>query len=508
MQQPPYDQRPPEQGWTQAQPPARGWTQVPPPVQHTQQPGQVPPPAAIDPQYQSPYGMPQFPAYPGAMAQPQQPAGPYQDAGVTPPDMAQPKAENAPKPGYRTPQTGLPTGPKKRRSKAGYVALALLTLLFGGYAVFRMLAPGDALYGTVTGGTLSSRYTGDALIVRSEIVYTQEGVSQIDYVAEEGAEVTRSSNICTVYTSGFNTKELTTLKKYRDQIKEYHKTLISQNGVSKDPKLASLDTQVRDRAKETRLLIQGAHGSLINQETLLKTALQARQTYLKQKYPDDQKLSRLYDDENTQLQRISSWTKQYAATADGLVSFYTDGYEASLNMNTYADFTPAQVRSMFGGNIPVNSAATKNTVSIYRLVKNDPWAVLLLCNDTDWTPVAGRTYKLLIESFENTVVDAMVESFTRSGGELLVRLKVENADIRNVLYIRSCQVQLGENVDSLTVPTRALYSQYGQVGVVIVDEMGNNYWTPVTVISTEGDVTHIIPNNPGYLYEGMLVKLF
>ena len=102
----------------------------------------------------------------------------------------------------------------------------------------------------------------------------------------------------------------------------------------------------------------------------------------------------------------------------------------------------------------------------------------------------------------------MLESFTRAGGELLVRLSVNDGDVRDILYIRSCQVQLGENVDSLTVPTRALYNQMGQTGVVIVDEYGNNYFTQVTVISTQGDITHIIPKNSGVLYEGTLVKLF
>ena len=90
----------------------------------------------------------------------------------------------------------------------------------------------------------------------------------------------------------------------------------------------------------------------------------------------------------------------------------------------------------------------------------------------------------------------------------LVRLTVSEADVRNILYVRSCRVQLGENVDSLTIPTRALYTQMGQTGVVIVDETGNNYFTPVTVISTQGNVTHVIPKNSGYLYEGMIVKLF
>ena len=500
--------------------------------------GSVPPPADLDPSLFGPDEPPVFPQQnytsPAGGQQPGYPqsSGPFtgydyppngqqqRTAGQAPPVYREEQLEDddeddsassgnqwkSVKPGYHVPRTGVVS--RKKRSGVPYVLLAVAVLAVTAFAAIRHFAPQEAMYGYVSAGVLSSRYTGSAMVVRDETVYTQESISQIDYTAEEGTDVDRTTVICTVYTSGFNTRELTTLKRYRDQIKEYHKTLVSSTGAARDARLTTLDTQVREQAKTTRTMILEGRGNLINQEELMTQTLQSRQSYLRQKYPDDQKLSRLYDDENNQLQRISSWTKQYAAAQDGIVSFYTDGYEPVLNLNTYMDFSPGEVRNMYNGYIPANPSATRNTVSIYRLVKDGRWAVLMLCDDADWTPIKGQTYKLLIESFENTVVDATVESFTRAGGELLVRLSVNSGDVRDILYIRSCQVQLGENVDSLTVPSRALYSQMGQTGVVIVDEYGNNYFTQVTVISTQGDVTHIIPKNTGVLYEGMLVKLF
>ncbi len=494
--------------------------------------GQMPPNTGAYPQGQMP---PNVGAYPqgqippnGGYAYPQGQMPQQRMAGQAPPvfqeqlpddgEDDEPEASTPPqkgkwktvkpsgKAGYHVPRTGVVS--RKKRKGVPYVLFAVAVLGITAFAAIRHYAPKDAMYGYVSAGVLSSRYTGSAMVVRDETVYTQESISQIDYTAEEGTNVDRTTVICTVYTSGFNTRELTTLKRFRDQIKDYHKTLISSSGAARDARLTTLDTQVREQAKMTRQMIQESRGNLLNQEDMLTETLQSRQSYLHQKYPDDQKLSRLYDDENNQLQRISSWTKQYAAASDGIVSFYTDGYEPVLNLGTYLNFSPGEVRNMYNGYIPANPAATRNTVSIYRLIKDGRWAVLMLCDDTDWTPVTGQTYKLLIESFENTVVDATVESFTRAGGELLVRLSVNSGDVRDILYIRSCQVQLGENVDSLTVPTRALYSQMGQTGVVIVDENGNNYFTQVTVISTQGDVTHIVPRNTGVLYEGMLVKLF
>jgi len=474
------------------------WVQRPLPNQPVnspgyQAPGQVPPPAQIYPEAgQVP------PAY---FYPPQQPM----NEPVTPtPDTWQPV--QPPQGAYIPPNTGLPRA-RKRAGRGGYILLILIVLGFAGFAIFRMTAPGKVSYGYVRSGSMSARYTGDALIVRSETVYAEDSVSQIDFVAEEGDTVKRGSIVATIYKAGFNTKEWTTLQNYRNQIKEYHKVLIA--GASSDTQLLARMTSVRARALEVQQLVHGAQGNFSRQEALLAQAMQDQQIYMKQKYPDDQKLGRLYDDENGQLQRISTWTKQYAAAADGLVSFYTDGFEKALNMLTYADYSPAEVRAMYLGQIPsAGEAVSRNTVDIYRMVRQEPWTVLMLCNERDWTPVDGRAYKLLIESFDNIEVEATVDSFTRSGGELLVRLMVNNtAALQNVLYMRSCQVQLGESVNTLLVPSRAIYIQNGRKGVVMATE-GGEYWTGVEVVNDDGNAAYVIPDNAGVLYDGVMVRLF
>ena len=491
--QPPQD--PNGNDYSGYQPPAQDgqWIQRPLPNQPMNapdypMPGQVPPPAQI---YQDAGPGPAY-YYP-----PQQPNDPA--------EAARPQGAPQQTP-YLPPSTGLPRA-RKRGARGGYILLAVIVLAFAGFAAYRMLSTGKVNYGFVRTGSMSARYTGDAVIVRSETVYSEDSVSQIDFVAEEGDSVKRGSIVATIYKAGFNSKEWTTLKNYRNQIKEYHKVLIAS--AASDTQLLTLMTNVRARALEVQQLVQGAQGNFSRQETLLSNAMQDQQIYIKQKYPDDQKLGRLYDDENGQLQRISTWTKQYAAAADGLVSFYTDGFEKALNMLTCGDFTPAQVRAMYNGKIPsTGETGSRNTVDVYRMVRQEPWAVLMLCNEREWTPVDGRTYKLLIESFDNIEVEATVDSFTRSGGELLVRLRVDNTlALPNVLYMRSCQVQLGESVNTLLVPSRAIFIQNGRKGVVIATE-GGEYWTGVEVVSDDGTSAYVIPDNAGVLYDGVPVRLF
>ena len=505
----------PPQGYENNQQPQ--WTRVPPAYQDMEQPyppqqpmTQMPPAAQIRPDAQQGYSMFPQPQDMGeaSFSYPQMGAAPAPDdeaaAGRPAPPPATAQALQA---AYQTPKTGLPRARQRRSKKGIYIALLAVVILSVAVIGLRLLTPGQARYGYAAQGALSSLYTGDAIVVRNETVFTQDGVSQIEYKADEGSEVLRGQEVASVFSSGFSAKEWTNLSHYRTQIKEYHKTLILN--AASDSKLITYLTAIKERTLEAQHLVQGIPGSLAVQERLLKSAMQDMQIYLRQKYPDDQKLTRLYDDENTQLHRIESWMKQYAAPSDGLVSFYTDGYESALNMENYGGFTPAQIRQMYNGQIPEDGhPLSRNTVSIYRVVRKQPWMVMMLCNEKEWTPVQGRTYQLRIESFDNVTVSAIVESFTRSGGELLVRLRVEDADkLQNVLYIRACNVYLGESVNSLMVPSRAIYLREGQKGVVVTAD-GGEYWTGVEVISDDGQNAYIIPENPYVVYEGVRVRLF
>lgn len=86
-------------------------------------------------------------------------------------------------------------------------------------------------------------------------------------------------------------------------------------------------------------------------------------------------------------------------------------------------------------------------------MKEGNYAVLMLVKNDTWSPRDGDAYKLVLEQFSSTVVDAQVLSSTRSGGELLVRLAVLG-DVSDVLYMRTCRAQLGEYVDCMEVPSR------------------------------------------------------
>ena len=399
----------------------------------------------------------------------------------------------------------IPQRPENKRMSVPQIMLIVVVLAFAVWYLITTLTPASSPYATITAGVIGSRYTGDCLIVRDETPFDAEGVSSVDYIAEEGSLVSRGMTVCNVYSSGFSTREMTALQDYRNQIKEYQIKLLKAQ-VTTDAYMEKLEADVMTRAREVRELIGGARGNMNNQESLLAAAIQARQNRLREMYSEDQRMTRLYDDEQSQLQRISSWTKQFGAQGEGLVSFYSDGYEYGLTVTNYDQFSPAEVRAMLNGQKPGGDQSSKGKTTIYRLVRDGHWVVLMLIKDSNWNPVEGAEYELKLESFKDTMVKARVVSFTRTGGELEIRLDVMS-DVRPVLYIRTCTGVLGDSVSSLTVPAKALYTQDNMPGVVVVRE-GYQFFVPVNVIDKRDGMIYIAPIQQGALYEGDTVRLF
>ena len=404
------------------------------------------------------------------------------------------------------PVQAAPQPPEEpRRMNALQIVLILATVGFAAWYLIHTLTPQAEPYGIISAGTMGSRYKGDCLLIRDETPYDAEGLTSIEYVAEEGATIYRGKTICNVYSSGFSTREMVTLQDYRDQIKEYQLKLL-RSEVATDARMEKLESEVMTRAREVRAIVGGARGNMNNQESQLETAIQARQNYLKQKYSEDQRMTRLYDDEQSQMQRISSWTKQYAALTEGIVSFYSDGYEYGLTVNNYEQFTPAQVRAMINGEKPQNSSLQKGKTTIYRMVRDDYWYVLMMVRDSSWNPVEGAEYELKLESFKDTKVNARVVSFTRSGGEMVVRLAVQ-AKVSPILYIRTCTGELGDHIATLTVPARAIYYQDNMAGVVVVDGQYQTF-IPVNILDRRDGSVYISAIQQGVLAEGQTVRLF
>lgn len=398
---------------------------------------------------------------------------------------------------------------KKQNSGAVQAALIVLVVAVLGVCVFQAskLVRSNATTAIAQPDTLGNSYTGTLVVARNETLHETENMTRIDFIASEGSRVNKSGLICKVYSSGYNQTEINRLMNQREEIQAYHTNQVLSKYV--DAELDSENAEIASLAQQVRTLVQGRGvGSLSNLEKQLESALLVRKNYLRQKYPDDQTLSELYKMENDQLKKIESWTTTYTATEDCLVSFYTDGYENTVNSKTFAMLTPSDVKNVVRGVAPVQSTTSKGSDPIFRSVVEDEWYALFLCTNKDWNPVVGETYLMQLSGFDNYVIEASVDSFTRIGGELLLRLRVSSS-VEPVLNIRTCGATIGDFVTGVHVPMNALYALDNMIGVVVLDG-GLQTFVPVTVVSYPDQNTAFVrPTLPGSPLEaGKTVMLF
>ncbi len=397
-----------------------------------------------------------------------------------------------------------------RRQGKTRIAFRFYLFLFAavcmlGYGVYTALDSMIQRSAVIESGDMGNQYMVDAVIARNEKLTDAEGVTSVKFYVDEGGHVAQGNKIVEVYSTGYSQTDMNKLLSVRSQIKDQHKILkASTHG---DIQLENLEKKVMDYTREFELMVRGTgHGNLLNLERQIQAAMNARQSYLRNKHAADQSLTSLYENETTLVKKIANWTNNKVATSDCIVSFYTDGYENYLDVNDLDNITPAQVLGVLAGQRPPTSLAQRGRVPIYREVNPSGWYLLLISHDANWKPVEGQAYKVELAGFDDHIVEGVVTTATRTGSDLLIRMKVKG-DVRPVLNVRTTKAQVGEEyVSGLKVPNNALRQQGGQMGVVLMDSGG--IFVPVNVVMQNNDYAVIQSLAVGALWEGQKIRVF
>jgi len=350
----------------------------------------------------------------------------------------------------------------------------------------------------------NSAYTQklDCIIIRDEAVTASDSTARVEYIAKENSLVGQGDTVVNLYTTGYSESLLNNLEKTRQDIQAYHKELLA-NILDND--LERLDGVVNAMALEFKNLI--THQTVGNLQTVteqLETAMVNRQEYLRQNKREDTKLTKLYESENTRLTSIQSWRKVSNAEKGGVVSFYLDGYENDLTADRISELGIDNVRTVLGGGRLSN---TQNTLSegIYRIVDQDHWYVAILVDAEEWTPVVGQSYFLQMEGFDDLCYTASVTSVLKESGNILAVFEI-NDPMGPLIYRRTGKAQFSITLTGLSVDSKALYDQQGQIGVWLYDVPGGTF-VPVEVLHDDGDIAMIQPLVDGVLQLGQTVLI-
>ena len=391
----------------------------------------------------------------------------------------------------------------RRKRVTGRFYLFLLALLIVAFLLLRpTLFPGSRET-VIMMANAAQRQTVDCVLIRDESVTASDSTARVEYIAPENSLVAEGDNVANLYATGYSENLLDNLEATRKKIQDYHKQLLA-NIVDAD--LDRLDTVVNVMALEFKNLItHQTTGNLKTVTNQLETAMVNRQEYLRQNKRGDNKLTKLYDEENARLTSIQSWRKASTADRDGVVSFYLDGYETDLNPANLKALSIADVRTVLSGGELANSKQTRGN-GIYRIVEQDHWYAAVLANGNTWTPMVGQdNYYMQLEGFDDLSFTASVYSVQKEGDTTLAVFEIHDP-IGPLIYRRGGKARFSITLTGLSVRTDALYNENGQMGVWVYDVPGGTF-VPVDVLSTDGNIAMIQPLVEGALQLGQTVLI-
>ena len=392
---------------------------------------------------------------------------------------------------------------RKRKRVTGRFYIFLLVVALIAFLIVRpRLNLGSREAVIMTANTQYSQMM-DCVIIRDETVATSESTARVEYIATENALVNEGDTIANVYTAGYSESLLQKLEDTRAKIQDYHKNTILKN--IKDADLERYDTIVDMMVLEFKHLVnRESRGSLLTAARQLETAMVNRQEYLRANKREDTKLTKLYDEENTRMTSIQSWRMVETAPESGVVSFYLDGYEGDLTVDALPSLTASDVRTVLSGGKLSGGNSTK-TNGIYRIVNQDSWYVAIVTNAQSWNPVVGQEYYLQMQGFEDLAFTASVTSVQKESGTLLAVFQI-NAPIGPLIYQRTGKAMLSITISGLSVTSKAIYEQNGQMGVWLYDVPGGTF-IPVEVLSNDGKNALIQPLVEGAIDVGQRVLI-
>ena len=386
---------------------------------------------------------------------------------------------------------------RKRIKPRFYVFLTLLAVII--FLIVRPFLPTGTREAVVMQAATTNKRAVQAVIIRDEAVTSSESTARVEFVAKEGTVVSAEEEVAYVYSAGYTEKELKKLEQIRSNIQTYHKTLLSN---ILDAQLERLDSIVDSKAIEFRNMVSDkSNGNLLGVIRQLETSMVSRQEYMRQNKREDTKLTKLYSEENSQLNSISTWRNVMKANESGILSFYMDGYENLVNSDTVDGITIEFVKMILNGETLERNSRKSD---IYKIVQQTNWHVAVI-DKSDWNPFVGQQYEFQLDGVPDISYSAVVKSVQKYGDEVCAVLSV-NEPIGPLLYHRSGNATLSINLNGLSVPKEAVVNENGQSGVWAYDGM-NRYFVAVNVLLTDRENAMVEPVDAEALTLGMRVVI-
>jgi hypothetical protein len=303
-------------------------------------------------------------------------------------------------------------------------------------------------------GRLSSDQSITAIVFRNETLVPATQTSRLSCIAAEGQALAKDAPVATLYLSGYSEKDLVTLSNFQNVIKDYQENNILKDSVN--PDLVNLNNKIDDKMNEiSGKAISHQTKDMAVSEQELKTYIQQRKDFMLTIVNADDKLNLMYQQEANLQSKINQTRTQVNAPADGLVSYYLDGYEANLTVASIPAMTPTTMKplleTMLKNSKPFKSdEVVSKDQPICRIVDATKWYAAIVVSTGESPFVQGMAYDVTFTGLQKTV-SAKAIKVTTEGRNTLAVLEVKEG-MKEMMSLRLINGHLGRDIEGFRIP--------------------------------------------------------
>lgn len=342
-------------------------------------------------------------------------------------------------------------------------------------------------------GTIPFEAEVSVVVVRDEQVVSAQNYGKANYIAAEGERVEAEAPVMEVYKWGYNEKVMNDLIDYQTKIEQY------QENDFESEELANLQNQINAKAVELRNIINGtAEGDVITAERELKYLMTQKQQYLKDNVSADQQLEGFYAQEEEIQARVNNWRQQLTAPSAGVVSYYFDGAENTLNAANIENIKSEDIVDILNGTTSVQAPQNEEAEKpVYRLVNSFKW-YLVIRSEAEIPEFAnGREFSVAFDDYVARQYQGVVSGTVKEENDYLYVIEISD-DIGELLNVRRTEARVFTQFKGLKIPEKALKEKDGVTGVYVVVGRDKTF-VPVTVDIVKDGNAIITPAEEGSL---------
>ncbi|MEG2189013.1 MAG: HlyD family efflux transporter periplasmic adaptor subunit, partial [Christensenella sp.] len=239
--------------------------------------------------------------------------------------------------------------------------------------------------------------------------------------------------------------------------------------------------------------------NLIAAERELKALMAQKRQYLRDTVQADQQLNEFYAQEDEIAGRVSNWSQVLTAPAAGVISYYFDGAEKTLNAANVEKIKSEDIIDILKGTMGKQGGAASDEAEkpVYRLVNNFKWYLLVYSEKEIPEFANGKVFSIAFDDYITRQYDGTVMGTVEEGNSFIYTIEI-NDDIGELLNVRRTDAKVFTQFSGLKVPEKALVKKNDVIGVNVV--VGNEKtFVPVNVDIIKNEnaiVAPIEPNSP------------